>query len=210
MVREESSRFCIPRQSPIVWTLKFETRVPPAGRVQKSTPHEIKGVLLGFPTRLSRSALQKRNACILGRIRRHPLKCQKESPTPYARPSFIRHESEAEYPEWARSIVKTLRQELEAPQFEVKPQYVTAVDSDRRYVEVPDSFCQLVGYQRGCLSNSCQGPCRRAWHKRGPGRGGPARPPKKSTDVYPAECVAAAQSFVPSYHEFRCRTRRLA
>ena len=166
--------------------------------------------MLGFPTRLSRSALQKRNACILGRIRRHPLKCQKESPTPYARPSFIRHESEAEYPEWARSIVKTLRQELEAPQFEVKPQYVTAVDSDRRYVEVPDSFCQLVGYQRGCLSNSCQGPCRRAWHKRGPGRGGPARPPKKSTDVYPAECVAAAQSFVPSYHEFRCRTRRLA
>jgi len=50
---------------------------------------------------------------------------------PYARPSF-----------------KTLRQELEAAQFEVKPQYVTVVDSDRRYVEVSDSFCQLVGYQR--------------------------------------------------------------
>ena len=66
----------------------------------------------------------------------------------YARPSFIRYESEAEYPEWARSIVKTLRQELEATQFEVKPQYVTVVDSDRRYVEVSDSFCQLVGYQR--------------------------------------------------------------
>jgi len=67
---------------------------------------------------------------------------------PYARPSFIRYESEAEYPEWARSIVKTLRQELEAAQFEVKPQYVTVVDSDRKYVEVSDSFCQLVGYQR--------------------------------------------------------------
>ncbi len=67
---------------------------------------------------------------------------------PYARPSFIRYESEAEYPEWARSIVKTLRQELEAAQFEVKPQYVTVVDSDRNYVEVSDSFCQLVGYQR--------------------------------------------------------------
>jgi len=50
---------------------------------------------------------------------------------PYARPSF-----------------KTLRQELEATQFEVEPQYVTVVDSDRRYVEVSDSFCQLVGYQR--------------------------------------------------------------
>jgi PAS domain S-box-containing protein len=66
----------------------------------------------------------------------------------YAQPRVIRYESEAEYPEWARSIVKTLRQELEAAQFEVKPQYVTVVDSDRRYVEVSDSFCQLVGYQR--------------------------------------------------------------
>ena len=66
----------------------------------------------------------------------------------YARPSFIRHESETEYPERTRSIVKTLRQELKDPQFEVKPQYVTVVDSDRRYVEVSDSFCQLVGYQR--------------------------------------------------------------
>ena len=48
---------------------------------------------------------------------------------PYARPSFIRHE-------------------LEAAKFEVKPQYVTVVDRDRKYVEVSDSFCQLVGYQR--------------------------------------------------------------
>src|SRR5712691_9071365 len=36
-----------------------------------------KKVLLAFATRLSRSALQKRNASILGRIRRYPLKCQK-------------------------------------------------------------------------------------------------------------------------------------
>jgi PAS domain-containing protein len=70
---------------------------------------------------------------------------------PYAQPSFIRYESEAEYPEWTRSIVKTLRQELKDPQFEVEPQYVTVVDSDRRYVEVSDSFCQLVGYQREVL-----------------------------------------------------------
>src|SRR5437016_8207227 len=53
---------------------------------------------------------------------------------PYARPSF-----------------KSLRQELEAPQFEVKPQYVTVVDRDRKYVEFSDSFCQLVGYQREVL-----------------------------------------------------------
>jgi PAS domain S-box-containing protein len=30
----------------------------------------------------------------------------------------------------------------------VEPQYITVVDSDGKYVEVSDSFCQLVGYQR--------------------------------------------------------------
>ncbi len=67
---------------------------------------------------------------------------------PYARPSFIPYESETEYPDWTRGIVRSLRQELGTLQFEVKPQYVTVVDSDRRHVEVSDSFCQLVGYQR--------------------------------------------------------------
>jgi PAS domain S-box-containing protein len=66
---------------------------------------------------------------------------------PYTAPRAIRYETEEEYPEWTRSIVKTLRQELEAP-FEVEPQYVTVVDRNRKYVEVSDSFCQLVGYQR--------------------------------------------------------------
>ncbi len=67
---------------------------------------------------------------------------------PYTPPRVIRYESEAAYPARTRRIVKAFRQELEAPQFEVEPQYVTVVDSDRRYVEVSDSFCQLVGYQR--------------------------------------------------------------
>jgi PAS domain S-box-containing protein len=69
-------------------------------------------------------------------------------PKPYAQPRVIRYESEAEYPERTRSIVKTLRQELAPPQFEVKPHYVAVVDNDRKYVQVSDSFCQLVGYQR--------------------------------------------------------------
>src|SRR6267378_245166 len=67
---------------------------------------------------------------------------------PYAPPSVLSYESEAEYPDWTRGILLSLRQALEASQFEVKPQYVTVVDSDRRYVEVSDSFCQLIGYQR--------------------------------------------------------------
>src|SRR5436189_5663047 len=69
----------------------------------------------------------------------------------YTPPRVIRYESKAEYPERTRSIVKTLRQELGVLQFEVEPQYVTVVDSDRRYVEVSDGFCQLVGYQREAL-----------------------------------------------------------
>jgi PAS domain S-box-containing protein len=66
---------------------------------------------------------------------------------PYTQPRATRYETEEEYPDWTRSIVKILRQELEAP-FEVEPQYVTVVGRDRKYVEVSDSFCQLVGYQR--------------------------------------------------------------
>lgn len=66
----------------------------------------------------------------------------------YTPPRVIRYESEAEYPARTRLIVQSLRQELAAPKFEVEPQYITVVDSDGKYVEVSDSFCQLVGYQR--------------------------------------------------------------
>ena len=67
---------------------------------------------------------------------------------PYTPPHFIRYESDAAYPARTMRMIEALRQEMQAAQFEVKPQYVTVVDSDRRYVEVSDSFCQLVGYQR--------------------------------------------------------------
>jgi len=56
---------------------------------------------------------------------------------PYTPPRVIRYESEAAYPARTRRIA-----------IAVEPQYVTVADSDRRYVEVSDSFCQLVGYQR--------------------------------------------------------------
>jgi PAS domain S-box-containing protein len=104
-----------------------------------------KKVLLGFPTNPSRRALQKNSS----RIFRATTEVSMEMPErkPYTQPRVTRYETEAEYPDWSRGIVRSLRQELEAP-FEVEPQYVTVVDRDRKYVEVSDSFCQLVGYQR--------------------------------------------------------------
>ena len=35
--------------------------------------------------------------------------------------------------------------------FHVAPEFTTVVGTDRRYVEVSDSFCQLLGYQRNEL-----------------------------------------------------------
>jgi len=70
---------------------------------------------------------------------------------PYTPPRVSRYASEAEYPDRTRNTVKSLRQELgppTSPAFDVASQYVVVVDSDRKYVEVSDSFCQLVGYQR--------------------------------------------------------------
>jgi PAS domain S-box-containing protein len=70
---------------------------------------------------------------------------------PYKPPRFIRYESEADYPEWAREAVKLMREEFSANSSslcEVKPEFVTVVDSDRRFVQVSDSFCHLLGYRR--------------------------------------------------------------
>jgi PAS domain S-box-containing protein len=70
---------------------------------------------------------------------------------PYTPPRLIRYGCEAECPDWARGILRSLRNELELSSFsqcDVKPEYTTVVNSDRKYVEVSDSFCQLVGYQR--------------------------------------------------------------
>jgi PAS domain S-box-containing protein len=101
--------------------------------------------LAGFPTKPSRHGLQKNSS----RIFRATTEVSKDMPKrkPYTPPGVIRYETGEEYPDWTRGIVRSLRQELEAP-FEVEPQYVTVVDRDRKYVEVSDRFCQLVGYQR--------------------------------------------------------------
>jgi PAS domain S-box-containing protein len=73
---------------------------------------------------------------------------------PYSRPSVISSESEAELPERIRNVVQSLRPDPEngtASQGRVKPEYTTVVDCDRRFVQVSDSFCRLMGYQRADL-----------------------------------------------------------
>ena len=65
---------------------------------------------------------------------------------PYEPPRVKRRD---EVPEWAKSVVELLREEARTGKGRyVKPVYVTVVNSDRRYVQVSESFCQLVGYQR--------------------------------------------------------------
>jgi PAS domain S-box-containing protein len=68
---------------------------------------------------------------------------------PYIPPHFDRHKSEANYPDRVRDAVKSIRQELNiTPQCEVKPEFITVVNSDRKFVEVSESFCRLLGYRR--------------------------------------------------------------
>lgn len=68
---------------------------------------------------------------------------------PYVPPHFNRYQSEADYPDWVRDAVKSMRQKLNiTPQCEVKAEFITVVNSDRKFVEVSESFCRLLGYQR--------------------------------------------------------------
>ena len=69
----------------------------------------------------------------------------------YTAPGVSRYGVARQYPEWAKKFAKSLGQELgnpEIPRIRVEPQYVTLVDIDRRFVQVSDSFCELVGYRR--------------------------------------------------------------
>jgi PAS domain S-box-containing protein len=68
---------------------------------------------------------------------------------PYAKPTLSRHDSLDEVPSNLKSSAEALRNEAaqEYP-LQVPPDYTTVVDMDRRYLEVSDSFCNLVGYQR--------------------------------------------------------------
>jgi PAS domain S-box-containing protein len=68
---------------------------------------------------------------------------------PYAQPKVSRYESPRELPSNLKSAAEALRNEAEGEYpLQVPPDYTAVVDMDRRYLEVSDSFCQLVGYSR--------------------------------------------------------------
>jgi PAS domain S-box-containing protein len=70
---------------------------------------------------------------------------------PYSPPRVIRHKTEAEYPEWAKSTVQLVRQGLELNSSllsGVDRHYIAVIDSDRKYVQVSENFCTLLGYTR--------------------------------------------------------------
>jgi PAS domain S-box-containing protein len=68
---------------------------------------------------------------------------------PYAQPKLSRYDSLHELPSKLKSSAEALRHAAvgEYP-LQVPPDYTTVVDMDRRYTEVSDSFCHLVGYRR--------------------------------------------------------------
>jgi PAS domain S-box-containing protein len=68
---------------------------------------------------------------------------------PYIPPDFDRYESEPDHPDRVRDFVESMRQKLNiTPQSKVKPEFITIVNSDRKFVEVSESFCRLLGYRR--------------------------------------------------------------
>ena len=68
---------------------------------------------------------------------------------PYTPPQVFRHKPQGEMPGSLGSGSNGTRSEVEG-QFglHVAPDFTTVVDTNRRYVEVSDSFCRLLGYRR--------------------------------------------------------------
>jgi PAS domain-containing protein len=69
-----------------------------------------------------------------------------ESKKPYSPPRIIAYAPE-QVPEW---IVESFQKDLIVTESRprVAPVYKTVVDSDRKYVWVSDTFCELLGYKR--------------------------------------------------------------
>lgn len=69
----------------------------------------------------------------------------------YTPPRVTRHKNEAEYPEWTKSTVQLVRQGVELNSSllsGVDRHYIAIIDSERKYIQVSDNFCQLTGYTK--------------------------------------------------------------
>jgi PAS domain S-box-containing protein len=69
----------------------------------------------------------------------------------YIPPRVMRHRNEAEYPEWTKATVQLVRQSIELNSSllsGVDRHYIAIIDSDRKYIQVSDNFCQLIGYTK--------------------------------------------------------------
>ena len=70
---------------------------------------------------------------------------------PYTPPRVTRYRNEADYPEWTRSTVQLVRQGAELNSSlltSADRRYIAILDSNRKYVQVSENFCQLLGYSR--------------------------------------------------------------
>jgi PAS domain S-box-containing protein len=68
---------------------------------------------------------------------------------PYIPPHVTRYRSEADYPEWTRSTVQLVRQSAELNSSlltSADGHYIAVLDANRKYVQVSENFCQLLGY----------------------------------------------------------------
>jgi PAS domain S-box-containing protein len=73
---------------------------------------------------------------------------------PYIPPLVVRHDSDSEFPEWKRNLIRSMCPEQKSnlsSSAVATHDYSTLVDLDRRYVHVSDDFCRLLGYEREAL-----------------------------------------------------------
>ena len=70
---------------------------------------------------------------------------------PHSESRRLRHEFGNDYLKGITNLESGAQEQEVSPQRKVKPDYKAVVNSDRRFVEVSDGFCKLVGYTRGEL-----------------------------------------------------------
>jgi PAS domain S-box-containing protein len=93
----------------------------------------------------SANTVDSRRKLFCGRTKGARLMSQRK---PYSAPRAIRPGFGNDYLKWMTSLEFGTQEPEAPPQSKVKPEYKTIVNNDRRFVEVSDGFCRLVGYTR--------------------------------------------------------------